>query len=109
MFFSNLELPSVALLKSLNSPNFDCEKLNPDVITLKIEIGGHTDNSGLEKDNEDLSKSRAKSVNDYIVSKGIAAERLTYKGYAASKPIADNKTAEGKAKNRRTEFIVTGI
>ena len=77
--------------------------------TLKIEIGGHTDNSGVEKDNEDLSKSRAKSVNDYLVSKGIAAERLTYKGYAASKPIADNKTAEGKAKNRRTEFIVTGI
>lgn len=77
--------------------------------TLKIEIGGHTDNSGLEKDNEELSKNRAKSVNDYLVSKGIAADRLTYKGYAASKPIADNKTAEGKAKNRRTEFIVTGI
>jgi outer membrane protein OmpA-like peptidoglycan-associated protein len=77
--------------------------------TLKIEIGGHTDNSGIEKDNESLSASRAKSVNDFMVSKGIAADRLTYKGYAATKPIADNKTAEGKAKNRRTEFTVTGI
>ena len=77
--------------------------------TLKIEIGGHTDNSGIEKDNEALSTSRAKSVNDYVVSKGIAADRLTYKGYAATKPVSDNKTAEGKAKNRRTEFIVTGI
>lgn len=77
--------------------------------TLKIEIGGHTDNSGIEKDNESLSESRAKAVNDFLVSKGIAADRLTYKGYAATKPIADNKTAEGKAKNRRTEFTVTGI
>ncbi|MBS1683539.1 MAG: PD40 domain-containing protein [Bacteroidetes bacterium] len=77
--------------------------------TLKIEIGGHTDNSGIEKDNEALSTNRAKAVNDYLVSKGISQDRLTYKGYAATKPIADNKTAEGKAKNRRTEFIVTGI
>ena len=76
---------------------------------LKIEIGGHTDNSGIEKDNEELSRNRAKAVNDYLVSKGIAADRLTYKGYAATKPLADNKTAEGKAKNRRTEFMVTGI
>ncbi len=77
--------------------------------TMKIEIGGHTDNSGIEKDNEALSTNRAKSVNDYLVSKGISQDRLTYKGYAATKPIADNKTPEGKAKNRRTEFIVTGI
>lgn len=77
--------------------------------TLKIEIGGHTDNSGIEKDNEALSTNRAKSVNDYLLSKGISQERLSYKGYAATQPIADNKTAEGKAKNRRTEFVVTGI
>ena len=77
--------------------------------TMKIEIGGHTDNSGIEKDNESLSQNRAKSVYDFLISKGIVADRLTYKGYAATKPIADNKTAEGKAKNRRTEFIVTGI
>jgi outer membrane protein OmpA-like peptidoglycan-associated protein/tetratricopeptide (TPR) repeat protein/ribosomal protein L24E len=77
--------------------------------SLKIEIGGHTDNSGIEKDNEGLSQNRAKSVYDFLITKGIAAGRLSYKGYAATKPIGENKTAEGKAKNRRTEFIVTGI
>ena len=77
--------------------------------TLKIEIGGHTDNSGVEKDNVSLSENRAKSVYDYLISKGIAADRLSYKGYASTKPLSDNKTAEGKAKNRRTEFVVTGI
>ena len=76
---------------------------------LKIEIGGHTDNSGIEKDNEALSQNRAKSVYDFLIGKGITATRLSYKGYAATKPIADNKTVEGKAKNRRTEFVVTGI
>jgi outer membrane protein OmpA-like peptidoglycan-associated protein len=77
--------------------------------TLKIEIGGHTDNSGTEDQNKKLSENRAKSVYDYLVSKGVAADRLSYKGYAATKPVADNGTAEGKARNRRTEFVVTGI
>jgi outer membrane protein OmpA-like peptidoglycan-associated protein/tetratricopeptide (TPR) repeat protein len=77
--------------------------------TLRIEIGGHTDNTGIEKENEVLSQNRAKSVNDYLVAKGISADRLSYKGYASTKPIADNKTDEGRAKNRRTEFKVTGI
>jgi outer membrane protein OmpA-like peptidoglycan-associated protein/tetratricopeptide (TPR) repeat protein len=77
--------------------------------TLKIEIGGHTDNSGIEKENESLSQDRAKAVYDYLISKGIAADRLTYKGYAATRPLSGNNTAEGKARNRRTEFVVTGI
>ena len=77
--------------------------------TLKIEIGGHTDNSGTEELNKKLSENRAKSVYDYLVAHGVAAERLSYKGYAATKPVADNNSPEGKAKNRRTEFIVTGI
>jgi outer membrane protein OmpA-like peptidoglycan-associated protein len=77
--------------------------------TLKIEIGGHTDNTGLEESNKALSENRAKSVYDYLTSKGVSAERLSYKGYASSKPIAPNTTTEGKAKNRRTEFVVTAI
>ncbi|MFN8276886.1 MAG: OmpA family protein [Chitinophagales bacterium] len=77
--------------------------------TLKIEIGGHTDNSGLEKDNLLLSEQRAKAVYDFLISKGISAERLSYKGFAATHPIADNATAEGRQKNRRTEFKVVGI
>ena len=77
--------------------------------SLKIEIGGHTDNTGTEERNKSLSENRAKSVYDYLVSKGVTADRLSYKGYASSKPVASNNTPEGKSKNRRTEFIVMGI
>ena len=77
--------------------------------SMKIEIGGHTDNTGAADLNQKLSESRAKSVYDYLVKMGVSAERLTFKGYAATKPIADNNTPEGKAKNRRTEFIVMAL
>jgi len=75
---------------------------------LKIQIGGHTDNVGKPADNTKLSKSRAKSVVDYIVRKAIVATRLSYKGFGSTKPLADNKTEVGKARNRRTELVVTG-
>ena len=74
--------------------------------TVKIEISGHTDNVGKPADNLALSNSRAKSVVNYLISKGIAAQRLVAKGYGETKPMADNKTEEGKAKNRRTELKV---
>lgn len=77
--------------------------------TLKIEIGGHTDNTGTEQENKSLSENRAKSVYNYLVGKGVSADRLSYKGYASTRPVASNATAEGKAKNRRTEFVVVGI
>jgi outer membrane protein OmpA-like peptidoglycan-associated protein/tetratricopeptide (TPR) repeat protein len=77
--------------------------------TLKIEIGGHTDNTGTETKNLALSEERAKSVYTYLQQQGVDAARLSYKGYASSKPIAPNDTPQGKAKNRRTEFLVTGI
>ncbi len=73
---------------------------------LKIEIGGHTDNVGQLKDNLLLSDNRAKAVVNYLQSKGINAQRLTAKGFGAAKPVADNKTEEGKAQNRRTELSV---
>lgn len=73
---------------------------------LKIEIDGHTDNIGLEKDNLLLSNNRAKTVVSYLLSKGIANSRLAYKGFGAAKPIADNTTEAGKAQNRRTELSV---
>jgi outer membrane protein OmpA-like peptidoglycan-associated protein len=76
--------------------------------TLKVEISGHTDNVGTPADNLILSNNRAKSVVNYLVSKGIAADRLSYKGYGETKPVADNKTEEGRAMNRRTEMKVTG-
>ena len=73
---------------------------------VRIEIGGHTDNTGSEERNRELSRNRAKSVYDFLVQSGIDAARLSFKGYASSKPIADNNTEEGRAKNRRTEFKV---
>lgn len=76
--------------------------------TLKIQIGGHTDNVGKPTDNLALSNNRAKAVVNYLVSKGITAQRLTAKGFGETQPIADNKTDEGKAKNRRTEMRVIG-
>ena len=73
---------------------------------LTIEIGGHTDNTGIEKENQELSQKRAEAVVEFLVANGIAKERLVAKGYAASRPVADNKTEAGKALNRRTEFKV---
>ena len=75
---------------------------------IKIEIGGHTDNQGSESYNERLSNDRAKAVYDYLVNKGIDSNRMTYKGYGMSKPIASNDTEEGRALNRRTEFTIIG-
>ncbi|MDR1758733.1 MAG: OmpA family protein [Bacteroidales bacterium] len=75
--------------------------------SLHIEIGGHTDNVGNDAYNLQLSQARAKSVYDYLISQGIVANRLTYKGYGESKPIEDNLTEEGRATNRRTEFVIT--
>ena len=82
----------------------DLLKENP---TMKIQINGYTDNIGKTSDNLTLSNNRAKSVVSYLASKGIAVNRLLSKGYGATRPIADNKTEEGRAKNRRTELQVT--
>lgn len=74
--------------------------------TIKIQIEGHTDNVGNAADNQKLSDARAKSVVNYLIQKGIKPERLVAKGFGATKPIADNKTEEGRAQNRRTELKV---
>jgi outer membrane protein OmpA-like peptidoglycan-associated protein len=74
--------------------------------TLRIQINGHTDNSGKATDNQLLSENRAKAVTAYLTTKGIAAARLSYKGFGDSQPVADNAMPEGRAKNRRTELSV---
>ena len=74
--------------------------------TVKVELQGHTDNIGNDEDNRILSDNRAKSVYNHLISKGIPANRLRYKGYGESKPIATNATEEGRAKNRRTVFLI---
>jgi outer membrane protein OmpA-like peptidoglycan-associated protein/tetratricopeptide (TPR) repeat protein len=75
--------------------------------SVKIEISGHTDNVGSNDANKTLSNNRAKAVVDYLTAKGVDASRLTYKGFGETMPIADNKTEEGRKKNRRTEFKIT--
>ena len=70
----------------------------------KWDIEGHTDDVGKDASNLDLSDRRAASVKNYFISKGISADRLTSKGYGETRPIADNKTAAGRAQNRRTEI-----
>tara|TARA_B100000508_G_scaffold141064_1_gene145819 strand:+ start:25037 stop:26935 length:1899 start_codon:yes stop_codon:yes gene_type:complete len=74
--------------------------------TLKIEIGGHTDNQGNPTSNQKLSEQRAQSVMDYLVSQGIESTRLSSKGFGDTTPITSNDTEEGRAQNRRTEFRV---
>ncbi len=74
--------------------------------TIKIEIGGYTDNVGKPADNLLLSNKRSKSVIGYFLTKGITANRLTSKGFGETKPLADNKTEAGRSQNRRTELKV---
>jgi OOP family OmpA-OmpF porin len=71
---------------------------------LKIEIQGHTDNTGTRKYNQTLSEKRARAVMEYIIGKGIGEDRLSAVGYGLDRPIADNSTAEGRALNRRTQI-----
>ena len=79
-------------------------KENPNI---KVEIGGHTDGVGSEKANQKISEKRALSAKKYIQDKfNIPDSRLVVKGYGSTKPIADNKTQEGRSKNRRVEFKV---
>jgi OOP family OmpA-OmpF porin len=105
----------------LEGVNFDNDKstLRPDAIGIleraaialkewgevKVEIAGHTDAVASDEYNQDLSERRANAVRDFLISKGIAADRLTAKGYGESRPIADNNTEEGRAMNRRVEMI----
>jgi OmpA-OmpF porin, OOP family len=72
----------------------------------KVALSGHTDNIGTEAYNMGLSNRRWMSVKDYVVKKGVDSTRISGQGFGESKPIADNKTAEGRAKNRRVEIKV---
>lgn len=105
----------------LEGVNFDFDKstirqedlpnIDKDVAALEtwgnvnIEVAGHTDSRGSDKYNMSLSQRRAEAVRNYLISKGIAADRLTAKGYGESQPVADNATDEGRFKNRRVELI----
>jgi outer membrane protein OmpA-like peptidoglycan-associated protein/tetratricopeptide (TPR) repeat protein len=92
--------PSITELVTL----VELMKQNPQ---LCIEIQGFTDDVGNEDENLELSNNRAKAVYDYLKSNGISPERLAFKGFGESKPVASNTSEEGRQKNRRTSFVIT--
>jgi len=106
----------------INNVNFDTDSyvLNEQVMNIlnefiqfleanpgvKVAIQGHTDNVGDNASNLELSSSRAKAVMNYLILEGISPSRLEHKGFGEAKPVASNQTAEGRARNRRTEFVI---
>lgn len=97
---AKLTEPSKVILKTV------AEFLESNPKITKVLIAGHTDASGNATKNTQLSKERADAVKSYLISEGVQASRLQSKGFGSSKPIASNDTDEGKAKNRRVEFII---
>jgi OOP family OmpA-OmpF porin len=75
----------------------------------QVQIEGHTDSTGTAAINRKLSQQRAESVMKYLAGKGVAKNRMVAKGFGPDKPIADNKTADGKAQNRRVAFINAAV
>lgn len=100
------ETASAALRPESKAELNRLRKMLTDHPAMKIQINGHTDNVGTEPDNLQLSLQRAKAVYEFLLSNGIAADRLQYKGFGESQPIDSNETAEGRQNNRRTEFVV---
>jgi OmpA-OmpF porin, OOP family len=96
------------VIKSESFENLDkLVKILNDFPEAKVTIEGHTDNAGNADANKDLSQRRANSVKNYLASQGVAGDRLTAIGFGQEKPIADNRTAAGRAKNRRVDFVLS--
>jgi outer membrane protein OmpA-like peptidoglycan-associated protein len=102
----NFKLASAELTSSAKLVLDDAAKLLLQYPAVHIEIQAHTDSQGKKENNQKLSELRAQSVFEYLQSKGIEAKRMTPVGFGESIPLASNKTAEGRAKNRRVEFKV---
>jgi len=113
--------PARKPIVTLHGPQFDFDKatLKPDgkklvdeavrvmrdSPSMNVSVEGHTDSIGTDAYNQRLSERRAKSVRDYMVAEGISASRIKTEGFGKTKPIADNKTAAGRAENRRVEIL----
>lgn len=96
-----------SVLKTESFPELNrLQKLLTDNPSLKIEISGHTDNRGSYNHNMELSKARAKAVVDYLISKGIAGNRLSSRGASWNEPVSTNDSEEGRQQNRRVEFKI---
>jgi len=75
---------------------------------LKFKIEGHTDSTGSDQTNQELSTKRAIAVRDYLIGQKVPASSIDAEGLASSRPVADNSTTEGRARNRRVEIVITG-
>jgi OOP family OmpA-OmpF porin len=105
-FKVNSDVITKSSFKTLNA----AVKVLTEYPDLKVEIGGHTDDTGDDAYNQDLSQRRADSVKNYFVGKGIAEDRLTAVGYGKSQPVDERATKAARAKNRRVEFkLVSGL
>ena len=80
-------------------------KMMTDHPELNFSVEGHTDSDGESASNQKLSEARAKAVTETMINAGISADRLSSKGYGETKPMTGNDTPEGKAQNRRVEFV----
>ena len=100
------ETGSAALLPASTNELNRLVDLLQETPALRIQISGHTDTVGDDSSNQTLSENRAKSVYDYLVKQGIPSERLRFTGFGETQPIDTNDTVEGRARNRRTEFVV---
>jgi OmpA-OmpF porin, OOP family len=96
---ADIERDSAGLLDRLIEIAFRCPSAN-------IEIAGHTDAEGEEAANQALSEKRAHAVVDYLIQAGLPADRFTAVGYGSAQPLASNETGDGRAQNRRIEFVV---
>ncbi len=104
----NFESGKATLLSGSHAILNDVVKtLNAHPEIQKVNIEAHTDSMGDENLNQKLSAARASAVVEYLVGKGISRSKLVSKGFGESLPIADNKTSDGRAQNRRVEFFIT--
>lgn len=101
----NFKSGSTILTKASYRTLNDIVSLMTKFADVSLEIQGHTDNVGKDEYNENLSQGRAQSAVDYLIKKGVTVDRLRAVGYGPRKPIADNKTKRGRAKNRRVELV----
>jgi outer membrane protein OmpA-like peptidoglycan-associated protein len=76
--------------------------------SIQVKVEGHTDSTGSYETNQKLSLARAVTVRDYLVAQGVEASHIGVEGLGPDQPVADNATAEGRARNRRVEIILTG-
>jgi OmpA-OmpF porin, OOP family len=95
---------SYQLMKKSYAPLNEVAKILKENPTLQLDVEGHTDNAGDAAKNQTLSENRSSAVKAYLIAQGIEGTRLTAAGYGPDRPVADNKTAAGKAKNRRVEL-----